>query len=202
MNVDCSGNALVIELDSEAETERLGRALADVAGPGVVIGLIGPLGAGKTRLVRAVAEHLGVDPLAIASPTFVLIHEYEGSSRSTISTSIASILPGVRGPGPRRLLGCRRTLPGRVGRQGPRPSARSNMVDSHRADRREREAIHDRPTVDGRSCTERLISLLEDRVDAKSPALAKGLAVRVAVLYSEMSKRDGGIGFVLTPSAL
>ena len=78
MNVDCSGNALVIELDSEAETERLGRALADVAGPGVVIGLIGPLGAGKTRLVRAVAEHLGVDPLAIASPTFVLIHEYEG----------------------------------------------------------------------------------------------------------------------------
>ena len=73
-----SGNALVIELDSEAETERLGRALAEVAGPGVVIGLIGPLGAGKTRLVRAVAEHLGVDPIAIASPTFVLIHEYEG----------------------------------------------------------------------------------------------------------------------------
>ena len=43
-----------------------------------MIGLIGDLGAGKTRLVRAFAEALGVDPSAIASPTYVLIHEYDG----------------------------------------------------------------------------------------------------------------------------
>jgi len=64
---------------SEPETERLGRALAEIIAPGTVIGLIGPLGAGKTRLARAIAEALGVDPRAIASPTFVLIHEYEGT---------------------------------------------------------------------------------------------------------------------------
>jgi len=78
MKVSRTDAGLLIELDSEQETERLGRGLADVCKPGCVIGLIGPLGAGKTRLVRAVAEHLGVDPAAIASPTFVLIHEYEG----------------------------------------------------------------------------------------------------------------------------
>ena len=71
-------SSLKIEIDSEADTERLGRALAQVVRPDQVIGLVGTLGAGKTRLVRALAEALGVDPRAIASPTFVLIHEYDG----------------------------------------------------------------------------------------------------------------------------
>jgi tRNA threonylcarbamoyladenosine biosynthesis protein TsaE len=69
---------MTIELDSEQDTERLGQALADLARPGDILGLVGPLGAGKTRLVRAISERLGVDPALIASPTFVLIHEYEG----------------------------------------------------------------------------------------------------------------------------
>jgi tRNA threonylcarbamoyladenosine biosynthesis protein TsaE len=78
MNVSIRDTRLLIELGSEDETERLGRALAQVVEPNTVVGLVGPLGAGKTRLARAVAEALGVDPGAIASPTFVLIHEYEG----------------------------------------------------------------------------------------------------------------------------
>ena len=78
MHVTGSTGSLAIELASEDETTQLGRAIADLVEPGVVIGLVGPLGAGKTRLVRAIAEALGVDPGAIASPTFVLIHEYEG----------------------------------------------------------------------------------------------------------------------------
>ena len=72
-------HTLTIRIASEGDTERLGRALAEVVEPGVVIGLVGTLGAGKTRLVRAMAEALGVDPGAIASPTFVLIHEYQGT---------------------------------------------------------------------------------------------------------------------------
>jgi tRNA threonylcarbamoyladenosine biosynthesis protein TsaE len=73
-----SGDVVTVVVESEQETQRLGRALADVAEPGIVIGLVGPLGAGKTLLVRAIAERLGVDDAAIASPTFVLIHEYDG----------------------------------------------------------------------------------------------------------------------------
>jgi tRNA threonylcarbamoyladenosine biosynthesis protein TsaE len=69
---------LEIELASEDDTVRLGRAIADVVAEGTVIGLVGPLGAGKTRLVRAIAEALGVEPDAISSPTFVLIQEYDG----------------------------------------------------------------------------------------------------------------------------
>jgi tRNA threonylcarbamoyladenosine biosynthesis protein TsaE len=78
MRIERTGTGLTIEVASEAETEQVARALALVVAPGTVIGLAGPLGAGKTRLVRALAEALGVDPGAIASPTFVLIHEYEG----------------------------------------------------------------------------------------------------------------------------
>jgi tRNA threonylcarbamoyladenosine biosynthesis protein TsaE len=78
MQIATSGDVLTIEVASETETEAVAGALARVVAPGTVIGLVGPLGAGKTRLVRAIAESLGVDPGAIASPTFVLIHEYQG----------------------------------------------------------------------------------------------------------------------------
>ena len=63
---------------SEQDTERLGSALASVLPPGTVIGLVGPLGAGKTRLVQAVATALGVPAGRVTSPTFVLVNEYRG----------------------------------------------------------------------------------------------------------------------------
>jgi tRNA threonylcarbamoyladenosine biosynthesis protein TsaE len=78
MDVVTATRCLTIRVESEAETARLGCAIAALANPGLVLGLVGPLGAGKTRLARAIAEALGVDPAAISSPTFVLIHEYEG----------------------------------------------------------------------------------------------------------------------------
>jgi tRNA threonylcarbamoyladenosine biosynthesis protein TsaE len=42
------------------------------------VALCGTLGAGKTRLVQAVAEALGVDRGRVVSPTFVLVNEYQG----------------------------------------------------------------------------------------------------------------------------
>ncbi|GIW87995.1 MAG: tRNA (adenosine(37)-N6)-threonylcarbamoyltransferase complex ATPase subunit type 1 TsaE [Isosphaeraceae bacterium] len=80
MIVRAAPDGLVIELADEADTERLGHALAGLATSGTVIALVGPLGAGKTRLVRAFAEARGVDPRAISSPTFVLHHVYEGQT--------------------------------------------------------------------------------------------------------------------------
>ncbi len=73
-----SPDDLLIQVDSESETESLGQALGAMLQPGDVVGLVGPLGTGKTRIVRAIAEFLGVDPTAIVSPTFLLILEYEG----------------------------------------------------------------------------------------------------------------------------
>jgi tRNA threonylcarbamoyladenosine biosynthesis protein TsaE len=68
---------IVLDLPSLDATAAFGRRLANVLFPGAVVGLIGPLGAGKTHLVRAVAEGLGLrDARAISSPTFGLIHEY------------------------------------------------------------------------------------------------------------------------------
>lgn len=63
---------------SEAETARLGKRLAETLPPSAVIALNGPLGAGKTRLVQAVAAHVGIPSEEVTSPTFVLIHEYQG----------------------------------------------------------------------------------------------------------------------------
>jgi tRNA threonylcarbamoyladenosine biosynthesis protein TsaE len=68
----------VFDATNEQDTERLGAALAAAVRPGTVIGLIGPLGAGKTRLVQATARALGVPPGTVTSPTFVLVNEYRG----------------------------------------------------------------------------------------------------------------------------
>jgi tRNA threonylcarbamoyladenosine biosynthesis protein TsaE len=64
--------------NSEQDTERLGAALATVLPPSTVIALVGPLGAGKTRLVQAVAAALGVPGGRVTSPTFVLVNECAG----------------------------------------------------------------------------------------------------------------------------
>ena len=62
----------------ESDTQRLGAALAKVLPPGTTVALIGTLGAGKTRLVQALAAGCGVPPETVVSPTFVLCQEYHG----------------------------------------------------------------------------------------------------------------------------
>ncbi|MEM6329615.1 MAG: tRNA (adenosine(37)-N6)-threonylcarbamoyltransferase complex ATPase subunit type 1 TsaE [Planctomycetota bacterium] len=66
----------VFTLYDEADTARLGVALAKALPPGAVVSLTGTLGAGKTRLVQAVAQAVGVKREEVTSPTFVLVNEY------------------------------------------------------------------------------------------------------------------------------
>ncbi len=70
--------AVLRETSSAAATHELGKVLGASCAGGEVIALVGPLGAGKTCLVRGIAEGLAVPAAAVASPTFVLIHEYTG----------------------------------------------------------------------------------------------------------------------------
>jgi tRNA threonylcarbamoyladenosine biosynthesis protein TsaE len=66
----------IITAYNEQDTVRLGAALADVLPRGTTVALMGTLGAGKTRLVQAVAAALGNPPGSVTSPTFVLVNEY------------------------------------------------------------------------------------------------------------------------------
>ncbi len=63
---------------SHQHTDRLGQVIGRVLRGGETIALYGPLGAGKTALVRGIAQGLGASPTAVTSPTFVVIHEYQG----------------------------------------------------------------------------------------------------------------------------
>lgn len=70
--------SLVIDVADLDGTRELGQRLARELFPGAVVALIGPLGAGKTHLVKAIAEGLGVPNSAVVnSPTFMLIQEYD-----------------------------------------------------------------------------------------------------------------------------
>jgi tRNA threonylcarbamoyladenosine biosynthesis protein TsaE len=64
-----------VELPRVEDTEEFGRKLGELVGPGDLLLLAGPLGAGKTALVRGLADGLGVTG-RVSSPTFVIAREH------------------------------------------------------------------------------------------------------------------------------
>jgi tRNA threonylcarbamoyladenosine biosynthesis protein TsaE len=65
---------------SSAETIAVGRKLVALLAPPKFLILHGDLGAGKTTLVKGIAEALdAAEPDEVTSPTFTLVHEYEGT---------------------------------------------------------------------------------------------------------------------------
>jgi tRNA threonylcarbamoyladenosine biosynthesis protein TsaE len=66
------------ESASPEQTLQIGRQIAETLRGGQCLALIGGLGAGKTTLVRGLADGLGCDVGMVSSPTYVLVHEYAG----------------------------------------------------------------------------------------------------------------------------
>jgi tRNA threonylcarbamoyladenosine biosynthesis protein TsaE len=66
--------------NSGAETIEVGRKLARLLKPPQLLLLRGDLGTGKTTLVKGIAQALdAAEPDEVTSPTFTLIHEYDGA---------------------------------------------------------------------------------------------------------------------------
>ena len=63
--------------NSPAETEAIGRQVAENIGVGSVLALKGDLGSGKTLFVKGVVDGLG-SSADVTSPTFTMLHEYRG----------------------------------------------------------------------------------------------------------------------------
>ena len=63
--------------NSPAETEAIGRQVAENIGVGSVLALKGDLGSGKTLFVKGVVAGLG-SSADVTSPTFTILHEYRG----------------------------------------------------------------------------------------------------------------------------
>jgi tRNA threonylcarbamoyladenosine biosynthesis protein TsaE len=69
-----------ITTNSANETIKFGQKFGSQLKGGEVIALYGPLGAGKTHLIKGIAAGLGAEDAAngVTSPTFVLVNEYSG----------------------------------------------------------------------------------------------------------------------------
>ncbi len=98
-------------LPDEAATQRVGTALAatlpDIARGGLLVGLSGELGSGKTTLARALLRALGVTG-TVRSPTFTLVEPYETARGMIHHLDLYRLEPGpaaLEGIGYRDLRG-------------------------------------------------------------------------------------------------
>src|SRR5438552_13487163 len=64
--------------NSERETFDLGVRIGTQLSGGEIILLSGPLGAGKTMLVKGIASALGIDQDDVTSPSFTLVNPHQG----------------------------------------------------------------------------------------------------------------------------
>jgi len=63
---------------SVSETLNIGRRIARYLCRGDIVCLFGDIGSGKTILAKGIARGLGIDAGRVTSPTFVIMHCYDG----------------------------------------------------------------------------------------------------------------------------
>ncbi|HWF58265.1 MAG TPA: tRNA (adenosine(37)-N6)-threonylcarbamoyltransferase complex ATPase subunit type 1 TsaE [Candidatus Dormibacteraeota bacterium] len=85
----------VLQSDSPATTETYGAGLGAVLRRGDVLVLEGPLGAGKTCLVRGIVAGAGGDASSVRSPTFVLHQPHPGGLVTVHHLDLYRLGPGA-----------------------------------------------------------------------------------------------------------
>jgi tRNA threonylcarbamoyladenosine biosynthesis protein TsaE len=70
-------NLLSLLSRSEEDTLQFGIRLAEKFSPGDVVALFGPVGSGKTTLIRGICRAYGIEHTS--SPTFIIMNEHHGS---------------------------------------------------------------------------------------------------------------------------
>src|SRR5882762_4882113 len=65
--------------NNERQTFEFGQRIGAQLSGGEILLLSGPLGAGKTMLVKGIAHALGIDEEDVTSPSFTLVNPHKGS---------------------------------------------------------------------------------------------------------------------------
>ncbi len=77
MSPEAGRTTMELTSDCPERTIEIGRRIGSELQGGEVLYLIGPLGSGKTHLIKGIAQGAGVgETRSVISPTFVLINEY------------------------------------------------------------------------------------------------------------------------------
>ncbi len=84
---------LTREVGSLEDLRSLAAEVAGATGPGDVLVLTGPLGAGKTTFVQQLAAVLGATA-PVTSPTYTLVHEYPTPQGTLVHVDLYRLPPG------------------------------------------------------------------------------------------------------------
>ena len=111
---------MILKIGSTDDLPKAAAAILESLDGRSVVAFCGEMGAGKTTLIRAICDALGVTD-TVTSPTFAIVNEYRGEGIFTGSTgsrrlsisgtrSISTAATCAWSSGPKRLKACCRTM--------------------------------------------------------------------------------------------